>query len=156
MPLLPVFAFFVSAVSLLVMGASATGTSFVLLSSRSVRCSVRRLAADWEGAAQDYSQQKLIAENSASCNRRRQADRHSEPTRRASGTVYLFYGNLRGPVETWSVAKMREMRPARLRSESGITFGISLPVRENYHDVTIDWLRGNSSVGEATRFNWFV
>ena len=64
---------------------------------------------------------------------------------------YLFYGNLRGSVETWSVAKMREARPAR--SAIGVCnirdFGA---VRENYLGVTIELAQGQFICWRANPF----
>ncbi len=106
-----------------------------------------------EGRLQDYSQQKLIAEKLGTL---QQSEGRQivilEPNKGVlPEQFYLFYGNLRGPVETWSVAKMRETRPAR--SAIGVCniwdFGA---VGESYHDVTIELAQGQFICWRANPF----
>ncbi|MDQ2824040.1 MAG: glycosyltransferase family 39 protein [Verrucomicrobiota bacterium] len=106
-----------------------------------------------EGRRQDYSQQKLIAKKLGTL---QQGEGTQvvilEPNKGVlPEQFYLFYGNLRGPVETWSVAKMREAHPAR--------FAIGVcnirdfdAVRENYHDVTIEMAQGQFICWRANPF----
>ena len=106
-----------------------------------------------EGRRRDYSQEKLIAEK---LGRLQQSEGRQivilEPNKGVlPEQFYLFYGNLRGPVETWSVAKMRETRPAR--SAIGVCnirdFGA---VGESYHDVTIELAQGQFICWRANPF----
>ena len=96
-----------------------------------------------EGRRQDHSQQKLIAEKLGML---QQGDGAQivilEPD---NGVLpeqfYLFYGNLRSPVERWSVAKMREAHPSH--PAIGVCNIRDLDaVRENYRDVTIEMTQG--------------
>ena len=96
-----------------------------------------------EGRRQDHSQQKLIAEKLGTL---QQGDGTQivilEPD---NGVLpeqfYLFYGNLRLPVERWSIAKMREARPSH--PAIGVCNIQDLDaVRENYRDVTIEMTQG--------------
>jgi len=106
-----------------------------------------------EGRRQDYSQQKLIAEKLGTL---QQGEGRQivilEPNKGVlPEQFYLFYGNLRGPVETWSVAKMRETRPAR--SAIGVcNIRNFAAVRENYHDVTIELAQGQFICWRANPF----
>ena len=96
-----------------------------------------------EGRREDHSQQKLIAEKLG-------ALQHGDGTQIVilepdKGVLpeqfYLFYGNLRSPVERWSVAKMREAHPSR--PAIGVCNIRDLDaVRENYRDVTIEMTQG--------------
>jgi len=106
-----------------------------------------------EGRLQDYSQQKLIAEKLGTL---QQSEGRQivilEPNKGVlPEQFYLFYGNLRSPVETWSVAKMRETRPAR--SAIGVcNIRDFAAVRENYHDVTIELAQGQFICWRANPF----
>jgi 4-amino-4-deoxy-L-arabinose transferase-like glycosyltransferase len=106
-----------------------------------------------EGRRQDYSQQKLIAEKLGTL---QQGEGRQivilEPNKSVlPEQFYLFYGNLRGPVETWSVAKMRETGPAR--SAIGVcNIRDFAAVRENYHDVTIELAQGQFICWRANPF----
>ena len=106
-----------------------------------------------EGRLQDYSQQKLVAEKLGTL---QQSEGRQivilEPNKGVlPEQFYLFYGNLRGPVETWSVAQMRETRP--VRSAIGVCnirdFGA---VGESYHDVTIELAQGQFICWRANPF----
>jgi hypothetical protein len=96
-----------------------------------------------EGRRQDHSQQKLIAEKLGTLQKGEatqivilEPDKGVLPEQ-----FYLFYGNLRAPVETWSVPKMREAHPSR--PAIGICNIRDLgAVRENYRDVTIEMTQG--------------
>lgn len=106
-----------------------------------------------EGRLQDYSQQKLIAEKLGTL--QQSEDRQIVILEPNKGVLpeqfYLFYGNLRGPVETWSVAKIRETRPAR--SAIGVcNIRDFAAVRENYHDVTIELAQGQFICWRANPF----
>jgi hypothetical protein len=106
-----------------------------------------------EGRLQDYSEQKLIAEKLGTL--QQSEDRQIVILEPNKGVLpeqfYLFYGNLRGPVETWSVAKMRETRPAR--SAIGVcNIRDFAAVRENYHDVTIELAQGQFICWRANPF----
>jgi len=105
------------------------------------------------GRRQDYSQQKLIAEKLGTL---QQGEGRQivilEPNKGVlPEQFYLFYGNLRGPVETWSVAQMRQTRP--VRSAIGVCnirdFGA---VGESYHDVTIELAQGQFICWRANAF----
>lgn len=106
-----------------------------------------------EGRRQDYSQQKLIAEKLGAL---QQGEGRQivilEPNKGVlPEQFYLFYGNLRDPVETWSVAKMRETRP--VRSAIGVcNIRDFAAVRENYHDVTIELAQGQFICWRANPF----
>jgi len=106
-----------------------------------------------EGRLQDYSQQKLIAEKLGTL---QQSEGRQivilEPNKGVlPEQFYLFYGNLRGPVETWSVAKMRETPPAR--SAIGVcNIRDFAAVGENYHNVTIELAEGQFICWQANPF----
>ena len=106
-----------------------------------------------EGRLQDYSQQKLVAEKLGTL---QQSEGRQivilEPNKGVlPEQFYLFYGNLRGPVETWSVAQMRQTRP--VRSAIGVCnirdFGA---VGESYHEVTIELAQGQFICWRANAF----
>jgi len=106
-----------------------------------------------EGRLQDYSQQKLVAEKLGTL---QQSEGRQivilEPNKGVlPEQFYLFYGNLRGPVETWSVAQMRQTRP--VRSAIGVCnirdFGA---VGESYPDVTIELAQGQFICWRANAF----
>jgi 4-amino-4-deoxy-L-arabinose transferase-like glycosyltransferase len=106
-----------------------------------------------EGRRQDHSQQKLIAEKLGTL---QQGDGRQivilEPNKGVlPEQFYLFYGNLRTPVETWSVAKMGEARPTR--SAIGVCNIRDFDaVRESYHDVTIELAQGQFICWRANPF----
>jgi len=91
----------------------------------------------------DHSEQKLIAEKLGAL----QTDGGTqtvilEPDKGVlPEQFYLFYGNLRGRVQTWSVAEMREAHPKR--PAIGVCNAQDLPaVQESYRDVTIEMRQG--------------
>lgn len=104
-------------------------------------------------ALQDYSEQKVIAEKLGTL---QQGEGRQivilEPNKGVlPEQFYLFYGNLRGPVETWSVAQMRETRPAR--AAIGVcNIRDFAAVRDNYHDVTVELAQGQFICWQANPF----
>jgi hypothetical protein len=106
-----------------------------------------------KGRLQDYSQQKLIAEKLGTL---QQGDGRQivilEPNKGVlPEQFYLFYGNLRTPVETWSVAKMGETRPA-LSAIGVCNIRDFAAVRESYRDVTIELAQGQFICWRANPF----
>lgn len=107
-----------------------------------------------EGRRQEHSEQELIAQKLGAL---QQGDGTQIVILESNKGVlpeqfYLFYGNLRSPVETWSVAKMREAHPAR--SAIGVCNIRDLDsVRENYHDVTIEMVQGQFVCWRANPFS---
>ena len=154
MPLLPYFCVLLAPFLFWLWEQRRPVTSFVLLfvavSSLLGPEIGRRIV---KGRRQDYSQQKLIAEKLGTL---QQGEGTQivilEPNKGVlPEQFYLFYGNLRGPVETWSVAKMRETRPAR--SAIGVcNIRDFAAVRENYHDVTIELAQGQFICWRANPF----
>jgi 4-amino-4-deoxy-L-arabinose transferase-like glycosyltransferase len=97
-----------------------------------------------EGRRKDYSTQKLIAEKLGSLTRNEETQTVIlEPDKGVlPEQFYLFYGKLRAPVETWSVADMREAHPTQ--AAIGVCNARDLDaIRENYRAVTIEMAQGD-------------
>jgi hypothetical protein len=91
----------------------------------------------------NHSEQKLIAEKLGAL--QTEAGTQTVILEPDKGVLpeqfYLFYGNLRGPVQTWSVAEMRQAHPKR--PAIGVCNAQDLPaVQENYRDLAIEMRQG--------------
>ncbi len=106
-----------------------------------------------EGRRRDYSEQRLIADTLGALQQGEgtqivvlEPDKGVLPEE-----FYLFYGNLRTPVETWSAANLGAAHPSR--PAIGVCnirdFGA---VRENYRDVRIEMAQGQFICWRANPF----
>ena len=96
-----------------------------------------------EGRRHDYPEEKLIADKLGSLQQGESAQIVIlEPDKRVlPEQFYLFYGNLRTPVEPWSVTDMEAAHPSR--PAIGVCNIRDLgAVRENYREVRIEMAQG--------------
>jgi 4-amino-4-deoxy-L-arabinose transferase-like glycosyltransferase len=106
-----------------------------------------------EGRRKDHSEQKLIAEKLGALQQGQatqivilEPDKGVLPEQ-----FYLFYGNLRTPVETWSVTKMQAAHPSHTAIGACNIRDLNA-VRENYRDVTIELTQGEFICWRANPF----